>query len=169
MAFRLLMSGDRRTLMNGTGSLLLMGDGDAPPASVGPRQGLTWREWHTTITHRDGGPTVGRLIYAQHAEDPGPGIWWLSRAGTLIDFSSGYTWSAKITDGTTTLLTKTSGITGAAGSGTNPTGSPNVAIDWSADELNIAPGEYTLELTPTVGGRQRNPLKVPIRIEASAP
>lgn len=141
----------------------------ADVTSFGPRQPFTWREWHNSVTHKEGGPTVGRLIYSAHAEDPGPGIWWLSRAGTLIDFSSGYTWSAKITDGTTTLLTKTTGITGAAGAGTNPTGTPNVTIDWSTGELNIAPGEYTLELTPTYNSRQRQPLKVPIRIEASAP
>ena len=111
---------------------------------------------------------MGRLLYSQHAEDPGPGVWWRSRANTLIDFT-GYTFTAKITDGVTSLLTKTTGITGAAGAGSAPDGTPNIAIDWDAAELDITPGEYTLELTPTTSGRQRNPIRVPIRIIASAP
>jgi hypothetical protein len=164
-SYLLLQSGDRLSLQ-GSGALLLQADGDAP-ASVGPRQSIVWRVANY-ITHRDGGPTVGRLLFSAHAEDPGPGVWWRSRAGALIDFT-GYTFVAKITDGVTSLVTKTTGITGAAGAGSAPDGTPNIAIDWAADELDITPGEYTLELTPTSGGRQRNPLRVPIRIIASAP
>jgi len=168
MPYLLLQTGDRRLLQSGAGALLLQrGEAGPPPVSVGPRQAIVWREANT-ITHRDGGPTVGRLVYSAHAEDPGPGVWWASRAGTLIDYT-GYSFVAKITDGATSLLTKTSGITGDVGAGSAPDGTPNIAIDWDADELDIPPGEYTLELTPTSGGRQRNPLRVPIRIIASAP
>jgi hypothetical protein len=44
MAYLLRMDGGRRTLMNGTGSLLLMGDGDAPPPSPVAIK-ATYREW----------------------------------------------------------------------------------------------------------------------------
>jgi hypothetical protein len=167
MAYLLRMDGGRRTLMNGTGSLLLMGDGDAP-VGVGPRIGLTWREWNNNISYRDGGPVVGRMVYSAHAADPAGGIWWTTRAGTLIDYT-GYTFTAKITAGGTTVLTKTTGITGSAGSGTNPTGTPNIVIEWGDDELDVTPGDYYLELTPRISGRNRNPIKIPVRIEASAP
>lgn len=169
-SFLLLQAGtDRLRLQAGTDLLLLQADDDAP-AAVGPLQSLTWREWNKTITHRDGGPTVGRLEYKQHAEDPGSGFYWYDVAGqNLIDFT-GYTFTVKVHDHATTLITKTSGITGAAGSGTNPTGTPNIVIAWAVGELNVAPGDYTIELTPTApNGRQRDPITAPFRIEASAP
>jgi hypothetical protein len=44
-------------------------------------------------------------------------------------------------------LTNTTGITGAAGSGYGPPGTPNVTVAWAAGELNIAPGTYDMDLT----------------------
>lgn len=57
---------------------------------------------------------------------------WLASDGSVIDFSTGWTFTVKISAAsapTTTLVTKTSGITGAATS-------PNVTIDWSTSELS---------------------------------
>jgi|GEM_PF-3285138 len=107
------------------------------------------------------------LSWSTSAEDPNLEIWWFDDAGDLIDFSSGYTWSLKIgpTNGTA-LITKTTGITGAAGAGTAPTGTPNVVVVWAAGELDIAVGRYRLELTPTVGGRQRDAYATMIEIRA---
>jgi hypothetical protein len=163
-SYLLLENGDRLLLESGDG-ILLEGDGEAP---VG-YQAIVWREWRNFISHRDGGPTLGKLEYSQHAEDPQPGVWWTTRANALIDYT-GYTFTLKIHNSTTTVLTKTTGITGAAGSGTPPTGTPNIAIQWAVDELlNIPAGEYTMELTPRTGGRDRDPISMPIRIKASAP
>ncbi len=97
-----------------------------------------------------------RWIYRKSAERPSASLWLFDTNRTLIDFSSGYTFSLKIgTPGSTALLTKTTGITGAAGSGSDPTGTPNVVIAWTAGELNIAPGVYAWELTCTTGGLDR--------------
>lgn len=77
-------------------------------------------------------------------------MWLADSAGTLIDFSTGYTFSFKIGDtGAAALLTKTTGITGAAGAGVAPTGTPNIVVAWSAGELNVTPGQYAWELTCT--------------------
>lgn len=165
----LLQQGGGKLLLQGSLDALLLEEGDGALVTVGPRVTLTWREWHHIVTYREGRGVIGRLQFTQHAEDPGAGVFWLDQPGNLIDFSSGYTWSAKITDGVSTLLTKTAGIVGAAGSGTNPTGTPNVTITWASGELAVTPGDYTLELTPTSASRQRDSLRVPIRIIASAP
>lgn len=105
------------------------------------------------------------LRWAANAEDPNLRIWWFDDAGNLIDFSTGYTWSLKIgpVNGTA-LVTKTTGITGAAGAGVEPTGTPNVVVQWAAGELNITPGRYRLELTPTLSSRQRDPYIATIEI-----
>lgn len=96
------------------------------------------------------------ISYFKNAEDPNTRIWWLDDDGTLIDLSGVSSWSLKIGQiGETALLTKTSGISGAAGAGTEPTGTPNVVIVWSAGELNLASGSYTMQLTATTTARDR--------------
>lgn len=99
---------------------------------------------------------MSRLSYRANAERPGLNIWWFDDAGSLIDFSSGYTYSLKIgPKGGTALLTKTTGITGAAGAGVEPTGTPNIVVTWSTGELAITPGVYELELTATTSSTDR--------------
>jgi len=99
---------------------------------------------------------MSRLQYRSNAERPGTSIWWFDDAGNLIDFSSGYTFSLKIGPrGGAALLTKTSNITGAAGAGVEPTGTPNVTITWGAGELNLTPGAYEFELTATTSSADR--------------
>jgi hypothetical protein len=94
--------------------------------------------------------------YHTTAERPSLGLWLIDDDGELIDFSSGYTFALKIGDrGSAALLAKTSGITGAAGSGVEPTGTPNVSVEWTAGELDITPGVYTGQLTATVSGLDR--------------
>ena len=80
-------------------------------------------------------------------------IWWFNSAGTLVDFSSGYTFELRIgSGGATRLVDKTTGITGAAGAGVAPTGTPNVTIAWTAGELAVlAQGSYTADLLATDG------------------
>lgn len=63
---------------------------------------------------------------------PAMGLVWSNADGTLIDFSSGWTFSVKIADATTpttTIVTKTTGITGAATS-------PNITINWTSSDFN---------------------------------
>jgi hypothetical protein len=73
-----------------------------------------------------------------------------------VDVSAGYTFSLKVgTPSETALVTKTTNITGAAGS---------VTVAWTAGELAaLDPGLYNLELTATVGGFDRH-YHWPIRI-----
>lgn len=96
------------------------------------------------------------IRYHKTADRPALKLWLFDDDGTLIDFSSGYTFSLKIgNSGSAALLTKTSNITGAAGSGTEPTGTPNVTVTWTAGELALTPNEYECELTATTSSLDR--------------
>jgi hypothetical protein len=96
------------------------------------------------------------VSYFTSAERPALELWVLDDDGTLIDFSSGYTFSFKIGNpGVTALLTKTTGIAGAAGAGTAPTGTPNVVVTWTAGELALASGTYAWQLTATTSSLDR--------------
>jgi hypothetical protein len=87
--------------------------------------------------------------YFANAERPTLRLTWYDDDDNLIDFSSGYTWSLKVGNpGSAALLTKTSGITGAATA-------PNVTIAWTAGELNLTPGTYTYQLTATTSALDR--------------
>ena len=104
------------------------------------------------------------VSYYKSAERPSLRLWLLDDERDLIDFSTGYTFSLKIgSAGSTALLTKSSGITGAAGAGVAPSGTPNVTVEWTAGELSIAAGNYTLQLTATTGGLDRL-FSLPIQI-----
>lgn len=96
------------------------------------------------------------LRYHRTAERPVAELWLLDDDGTLIDFSSGYTFEFKVGGaGSTAILTKTTNINGAAGAGTEPSGTPNVTITWTAGELALTPGSYGWQLTATTGGLDR--------------
>lgn len=96
------------------------------------------------------------ISYYKTAERPSLELWLVDDAGDLIDLSSGYTFSLKIGEpGSAALLTKTSGITGAAGAGTEPDGTPNVTVAWTAGELALTPGVYVAQLTATTSSLDR--------------
>jgi hypothetical protein len=85
------------------------------------------------------------------AELPDRGLVWLDTDGNLINFTT-YTFQLKIgltADGAA-VLTKTTGITGAATS-------PNVTISFAAGELDSlsAETEYVCQLMATSGTKQR--------------
>lgn len=91
--------------------------------------------------------------YAQGSDLPDLGLVWKDTAGTLINFSDGWTFEAKIGRlGEAAQFVKSTGITGAATS-------PNVLVQWATTgELNaLDPGTYTLQLaaTRTADGRTR--------------
>jgi hypothetical protein len=96
------------------------------------------------------------LSYFKNAERPVAELWIRDKAGTLIDFSTGYTFVLKIGHpDLTALLSKSSGIAGAAGAGVEPTGTPNVVVTWTAGELNLTPARYRWDLVATTGGLDR--------------
>lgn len=104
--------------------------------------------------------------YRVGQELPAMSFAWSDGAGALIDFSTGWTFTAKVcaaTAPTTTLLTKSSGITGAATS-------PNVTVDWSTTDFadltaaaNGTPYVVHLTATRTADNKQRvfNPGQLP--------
>lgn len=91
------------------------------------------------------------LEYTTTDELGDAGLLWLDGNGALVDFSgSTHTFVATIYDGTgTALLTKSTGITGAAGSLTTTPKTPNVTIAWAAGELALTPGTYPLRVVAT--------------------
>jgi hypothetical protein len=99
------------------------------------------------------------LRYHKTASLPSSKLWLLDDDNTLIDLSTGYTFSFKIgANGSTAIVTKTSGLTGAAGAGAEPDGTPNITIVWDDAELGSeAPGQYVWQLTATAtsGGKDR--------------
>lgn len=95
---------------------------------------------------------MAKLTWVRGAELPSAAFWWTDRQKQLIDFSTGHTFTLKLgRPGATAVLTKTSGITGAAGAGVEPTGTPNLVVAWSANELDIPGGSYMLTITATDG------------------
>jgi hypothetical protein len=96
---------------------------------------------------------VDTPIYIQGSDLPDLAITWKDRNDAVIDFSTGHTFSLKIgVPGSAALVTKSTGITGAATS-------PNVTIAWATSgELNtLATGTYTgqLKATRTLDSKER--------------
>ncbi len=80
-------------------------------------------------------------------------VWW-TISGDLIDYSSGYTFVGKLSAAATPatiVFTKTTGFTGAVGSGTEYDGVPNLVVAWATTgELNsVTPGRYLWEVVAT--------------------
>lgn len=92
-------------------------------------------------------PSITRFI---GDEDPLQ-IWW-TISGDLVDFTTGYTFTLKLSLASapaTVLFTKTTGFTGAAGTGTSQSGTPNLTVEWATSgELNDLTKEkpYRLEI-----------------------
>lgn len=83
------------------------------------------------------------LEYHQKAEEPPAGFWLRNSGGNLINFAGGWTFTLHIGKSRTTpLVSKTSNIAGAAGSGEAPDGVPNITVTWDAGELDLATGTY---------------------------
>jgi hypothetical protein len=96
------------------------------------------------------------LRYYRTADRPALKLWLFDDDGSLINLT-GYAFVFKIGDpDQPALLTKNSGITGAAGSGVEPTGVPNVTITWTAGELAaVESGHYHWWLTGTESSLDR--------------
>jgi hypothetical protein len=92
------------------------------------------------------------LHYYRTAERPDLRLWLLDDDGDLVDMT-GHTFSFKLGNpGSAATFTKTTGITGAAGSDTEP----NVTITFTAAELDgLAAGVTTWQLRATSGGLDR--------------
>lgn len=85
---------------------------------------------------------VLKVAYVQGSDLPDLAYDWKDTKGLLIDYSTGWTFELKIGEpGVAALVTKTSGITGAATS-------PNITIAWNTTgELNtLPPGDYRAQL-----------------------
>jgi hypothetical protein len=98
------------------------------------------------------------VVLYKTAERPSIALWWRDSAKNLIDFSAGYTFVFKIGNpGTAALFTKSSGITGAAGAGAEPDGTPNVVIAFTAAELDTltAFNSRPFQVFATTGGLSR--------------
>jgi hypothetical protein len=100
------------------------------------------------------------LTYVKGATRPTISIDWYEN-GTLLDFSTGWTFTVKVFPyrprGGTATFTKTAGITGASTS-------PNIAISWSNSDLGaLTAGHFTLEVSAVNGSatyRRQWPLQI---------
>lgn len=97
------------------------------------------------------------LVYYRTSERPDIKFWLLDDDGTLVNFASGYTFAFKLgSPGSAATFTKTTGITGAAGSGTESSGTPNVTISFTAAELDaLTAGPYSWQLRATTSSLDR--------------
>jgi len=91
---------------------------------------------------------VSDYVYRADQETPSFAVAWKDRDGDLVDFSSGYTFTAQLVKAGVVALTKTAGIAG------NST-SPNVTVAWTTDELDGLSGVYEVHLKATTGGADR--------------
>lgn len=70
---------------------------------------------------------------------PSLGLFVRENGTLLTGLDSGHTFEMKVADSAGTLVfTKTSGITGQAGSGVPPNGTPNVVVQWTASPSELA-------------------------------
>jgi hypothetical protein len=97
------------------------------------------------------------LTYFKTAERPDIAMWIVDDDGDLVDFSTGYTFTWKLGDpGSAATFTKTTLITGAAGSGTEISGTPNIMLQFAAAELDaVTADNYTWQLTATTSSLSR--------------
>jgi hypothetical protein len=97
------------------------------------------------------------LIYFRTAERPDLQFWLQDDDGVLINFASGYTFAWRLgTPGDAAVFEKTTGIAGAAGVGTEPSGTPNIVLTFTADELDdITAGNYVWQLQATTSTLDR--------------
>lgn len=100
---------------------------------------------------------TSELHYYRTAERPDIKLWLLDDDGSLVDLSTGFTFTFKLGNpGSAATFTKTTGITGAAGSGTESSGTPNLTITFSAGELdNLTAGVSAWQIRATTGGLDR--------------
>jgi hypothetical protein len=100
-------------------------------------------------------------------------IWWIGNNGSLVNLSSGYTFQAKLyraDDPTrTALFTKTTGFTGAAGTGTSASGTPNLTVAFATtNDFNtsgLTAGLHVLQVKATDGSSNELTNKVTFALE----
>jgi hypothetical protein len=97
------------------------------------------------------------LVYFRTAERPDLQFWLQDDDGVLINFASGYTFAWRLgTPGDAAVFEKTTGIAGAAGAGTEPSGTPNIVLTFTADELDdVTAGNYVWQLQATTSTLDR--------------
>ena len=94
------------------------------------------------------------LTYNQGVTTPSAKLWIYDDDGTLLDLSAASGFVVKIgARKQAAKLSKSAGIAGAVGAGTEPTGTPNLVITWSGTELNIAPGTWLIQVSMSSGAR----------------
>lgn len=90
------------------------------------------------------------------AELPSLSIWWTDSESNLLDLSTADSFELRaFKAGCPPAITKTSGLVGAVGSGTEASGVPNLSVQWATGELAIDPGIYTVVITATFGELDR--------------
>lgn len=101
--------------------------------------------------------TIDTVDYTVGDELESLQLWWFANSA-LVDLSVAHTYSAKLykaSDSTHTNVfsaLKTTGFTGAAGSGTKPSGTPNLVVTWATTgELNstMTDGLYIFQIVAT--------------------
>jgi hypothetical protein len=101
----------------------------------------------------------GGLIRYRTAELPDIQFWLTDGSSALLDLSASYTFEIKVgRPGSASSFTKTTGLTGAVGSGTSESsaGVPNLVATFTAGELDVLTrGRTTLQIKATTGGRDR--------------
>lgn len=104
---------------------------------------------------------MSAVEYVKGAELGDLTITWRDTDGTLINFSSGYSFEVKIgVVGSAAAVTKATSITGASTA-------PNVTISWSTSDLSsLSTGDYVLQLKATeVASSKDRILQKPLRIK----
>lgn len=96
------------------------------------------------------------IHYYRTAERPDLKFWLQDDAGALVDLSA-HTLQFKLgRPGAAAVLTKTSGVTGAAGSGVEPSGVPNLVVSFTSGELDaLATGSLIWQIKATLSGADR--------------
>lgn len=99
---------------------------------------------------------INPVSYYRTAELPSIRLWLRDDNKNLVDLTSASFVFKVGNPGSAAIFTKSSGITGAAGSGVEPTGTPNVTIAFSAGEWDsVAVGPAAWQIKATIAGQDR--------------
>lgn len=98
-------------------------------------------------------------------------LWW-EISGELLDLSTAHSYEGKLVSLATgtTVFTTTTGFSGATGSGTKSSGTPNLVKTWpTSGELNIvtSAGRYLFQIVATrASGNEEETLHVILDMKA---
>lgn len=114
------------------------------------------------------------IEYVQGSSDPTLPVIWRDWTGALVDFSNvGYSFELKLGNlsRTSTVFTKSTGITGAAGSLLTSPPTPNLVVSWdtTGELTTVDVGTWLIQISATSPASHTRRTQFPILVTSALP